>query len=146
MLKFVMSVDGNNRNIPENEIRVKGFLILEVKDNPNVWGRKGSGVPGRLAGMRSLSEDWKAILLNMREAFKNDPELLAKYKVDTVSGLKNTWENLFEAHRRKWANKIEKNDSTGKLQASCLYSEACKVFGFKVNFGRSLSQSASTKL
>ena len=103
MLKFVMSVDGKNRKIPEDEVRVKGFLIQEVKNNTNVWGRKGCGVPGRLAGMRSLSEDWQAILLNMREAFKNDPELLAKYKVDTVSGY--TWENLCEAHRRKWVTR-----------------------------------------
>ena len=110
-----MSVDGNNRKIPEDEVRVKRFLIQEIKNYPSMWGRQGCEVAGRPAGGRSLSEDWKAILINIQEAFKNDPELLVKYKADTLSGLKKTWISLRDAHRRKWSSKIE-NDSKGKLE------------------------------
>ena len=112
-LKFVMSAVGNSRSISEDEVRVKGFLIQEVKKHPNMWGMKYSGVPGR-----SLSEEWEAILSNLREAFKNYPELLAKYKVNTVPGLKKTWMSLRISHRRKWSREME-NDSTGKLDAIC---------------------------
>ena len=115
-----MSVDGNNRKIPEDEVRVKRFLIQEIKNHPSMWGRQGCGVAGRPAGGRSLSEDWKAILINIQEAFKNDPELLAKYKVDTLPRLRKTWSSLQECHRRKWSGEIE-NDSKGKYSRYRIY-------------------------
>ena len=115
-----MSAAGNSRNISEDEVRVKEFLIQEIKNHPNMWGRQGSGVSGKPAGAKSMSEEWQAILNNMWEAFKSTPELLARCKVDTVPGMKNAWQCLREAHRRKWSNEIEKNDSVGKLERTVL--------------------------
>ena len=68
-----MSADGRKRKISEDEVRVKEFIIQEIKSDPSRW-------------KKVHSEDWESVLLNMREAFKNDPKLLTKYKVDTVPG------------------------------------------------------------
>ena len=107
LLKVVMY-----RKIPEDEIRVKGFFIMEVRNHPNVWVRQGSR-----ALRRPTNEDWQAILHNMQEAFKNDPELLAKYKLDTMSRMKDTWKCLLDANRREWYSEIEKG-SASKLQTT----------------------------
>ena len=102
------SVNGNGRTIPEDEVRVKKFFIREVENHPNIWKhchpaqKRGSHPPSKLS-----SQNWQGIMLNMREAFKGDPALLAKYKADTVMGLKDMWRFLCDLHRRRWANEIE---------------------------------------
>ena len=51
----------------------------------------------------------------MEEAFKTDPELLAKYKCSTVKGLKETWRhNIFSAHRRKWCDMLENDGASAR--------------------------------
>ena len=53
MLKAeVRHVDRGRRNkiFSEEEVRVKAFLIEEVKIHPNLWRKWGSGVPGKRAG------------------------------------------------------------------------------------------------
>ena len=132
-MNFRMPVPGvgENKNIPEDEVRVKRFLIQEIKDHPNVWEHRTGDQAGKGAGKGvDRSVDWEDIMLHMREAFKNEPALLAKHKVDTVQGLKNIWRYTFDNHRRKWANVIE-NASLGKL-VICIVS--INVFSFVFNY------------
>ena len=52
MLKAeVRHVDRGRRNkkFSEEEVRVKAFLIEEVKNHPNLWRKWGSGMPGKRA-------------------------------------------------------------------------------------------------
>ena len=106
------SVDGNGRKIPEDEIRVKRFFIQEVEKHPSIWKHCRPDQKRGMQGKRS-TEDWHGILFNMQEAFKSDSALLAKYKADTVMGLREMWRLMFEVHRRRWANEI---DNSGKFQ------------------------------
>ena len=77
----------------------------------------GKGRPKGAGKGADRSADWEDIMLHMREAFKNEPALLAKHKVDTVQGLKDIWRFTFDNHRRKWANVIE-SGSLGKFVIS----------------------------
>ena len=64
-------VDGNGRVIPEDEVRVKRFLIREVESRPPIWKHCH---PGQRSGSHKQSnlssEAWQGIMLNLREAFK----------------------------------------------------------------------------
>ena len=84
-----------------------------LTDKPSTAQKAGSHPQSKLS-----SEDWQGIMLNMREAFKGDPAVLAKYKADTVDGLKLMWRLLFEVHRRRWANEIE---NSGKFYCTNLF-------------------------
>ena len=64
-------VDGNGRVIPEDEVRVKRFLIREVESHPAIWKHCHPGQrSGRHKQSNLSSEAWQGIMLNLREAFK----------------------------------------------------------------------------
>ena len=44
-----------NKKFSEEEVRVKAFLIEEVRGHPNLWRKWGSGVPGKRAGSQGCN-------------------------------------------------------------------------------------------
>ena len=83
---------------PEEEVRLKMFLISEVKDRPRLWDK--SHPEAKKNGLRK--GDWAEITELMHEAFKNNPQALVTYKADTPSKMCRLWHVLIKYNNEIW--------------------------------------------